>query len=133
MARGWLQGQRTDDGELDGHEDPEEMEEDLQWRPLFGTKKTPCARGENEGVPGGDGEGAHEEVLVCREVRGKIEVGREDLGEVGDASVGSVCRVVGHACGLPENRRGSGRRTRAEEKEIISTGRGRGSSDGQRR
>lgn len=60
------------------------MEEDLQRRPFTRAEETPSARRENEGVPSGHGKSADEEVLVGGEMRGQVEVGREDLREVGD-------------------------------------------------
>lgn len=78
----------TDNGELYRHEEPKEVEQELQWWPFLSLEEPPGSRGQNQGVPSGDGKRAHEEVLVCRQMRRKIEVGREDLREVGDAVVG---------------------------------------------
>lgn len=65
-------GGHTDDGELDGHVEAKDVEEDLEGGPFCGTEQPPCSGGENEGVPGSDSEGADEEVLVGRQVRRQV-------------------------------------------------------------
>lgn len=72
---------RTNDGELDGHEDAEEVIEHLEDGPLGGLHEAPGAGRENEGVPCGDGESADEKVLVGGEMGRKVERGREDVCE----------------------------------------------------
>lgn len=61
---------RTDYGELYWHEDAEEVEENLEGRPLMGAEETPCAGGEDKSVPGSNSEGADIEVFVGGEMRG---------------------------------------------------------------
>ena len=72
--------QRTNDDELNGHEEPQEVVDDLEDRPSLHPEKLPAPRTENKGVPCRDGQSAHEEILVCREMRGEVEVGREVAG-----------------------------------------------------
>ena len=72
----------TDDNEFNGHEEPEEVEDDLQHRPLGGLHEPPCARGEDEGVPCCDGERADEEVLVRAQMGRQVEGGREERRDI---------------------------------------------------
>jgi len=68
---------RTDYDELCRHKKPKEMEKNLETRPAWCFKETPCPRGENESVPCSDCKCADEEVLVCAEMGWKIERVRE--------------------------------------------------------
>lgn len=61
------------------------MEENLEGGPAWGSPETPGARGENEGVPCCDGEGADKEVLVCTEMGGEVEL----VGQLERRSSGS--------------------------------------------
>jgi len=47
--------------------------DDFKDGPFLGTEEFPGPRGKNEGVPSGDGQRAHEKILVSRQVRGKLE------------------------------------------------------------
>lgn len=49
------------------------MVDDFEHRPFLGTKEFPGPRGKNEGIPSGDGQRAHEKVLVGREVGRELE------------------------------------------------------------
>ena len=49
------------------------MVDDFEHGPFLGAQELPGPRGKNEGVPGGDGQRADEEVLVGRQVWGKLE------------------------------------------------------------
>ena len=104
---------RTDYCEAYRHKEPDEMIDDLEHGPFLGTKEFPGPRGENESVPGGDGQGTDEEVLVGRQVGRKLE------GVWKKACVGSVVRSaiemrkfwgrtddVGHDCEGDCNRKG---------------------------
>ena len=51
----------------------EEEKHGLEHRPSLRLEEFPAPRAQNEGIPCGDGEGAHKEVLVCREVRGESQ------------------------------------------------------------
>ena len=64
---------RTNDRELDGHEDADEVEERLERWPPLGAHELPGAWGEDEGIPSGDSHSADHEVLVRAEVRGQIQ------------------------------------------------------------
>lgn len=64
---------RTGHYEACGHEDPDKVVDDFEHRPLLGAEELPGPRGENEGVPSGDGQRAHKKVLVGREVRWELE------------------------------------------------------------
>jgi hypothetical protein len=64
---------RTDDGELDGHQESHDIKQDLKERPFRSFEEPPGAWGENESVPCCDGEGADKEVLVSREMGGEVE------------------------------------------------------------
>ena len=64
---------RTSYGEAYRHEEPDEVVDDLEHRPFLGAEKLPGPWGEHEGVPGGDGQGADEKVLVGRQVGRKLE------------------------------------------------------------
>lgn len=52
-----------DHRELDGHHKTENMECDFEKWPFLLLEETVCARRENEGVPGSDGQGADHQVL----------------------------------------------------------------------
>lgn len=74
-------GVLTDDCKLDRHVEPQDMEEDLQRRPLRGPEESPGPRGQHQGVPCGDGERADEEVLVGGQVGREVEgVGKDGAG-----------------------------------------------------
>ena len=60
------------------------MVDDLEHGPFLGAKELPGPRGENEGVPSGDGQRADEKVLVRR------QMGRELEGVWKKACVGSA-------------------------------------------
>jgi hypothetical protein len=47
--------------------------DNLEHRPFLGAKELPGPRGKNEGVPGGDGQRAHEKILVGGQVRWELE------------------------------------------------------------
>jgi len=64
---------RTDDGERNWHKNPDKVVDDFEHGPFLGAKELPGPRGENEGVPGGDGQRAHEEVLVGGQVWWELE------------------------------------------------------------
>ena len=64
---------RTGNSEDDRHKDSDKVVDDFKHWPFLGAKKFPGPWGENEGVPSGDGQGAHEEVLVCGQVGWKLE------------------------------------------------------------
>ena len=68
MGRG-----RTGYGEAYRHEDSDKVVDDFEYGPFLGTKELPGPRGKNEGVPSGDGQRAHKEVLVGRQVRRELE------------------------------------------------------------
>ena len=78
----WDKSTHTDDNEFNGHEEPEEVEDDLQHRPLGGLHEPPCARGEDEGVPCSDGERTDEEVLVRAQMGRQVEGGREERRDI---------------------------------------------------
>ena len=71
-----------DDDELDGHEVAEDLENDFEHRPFLCLHQAPGARGEDEGIPCGDGERTDEEILVCAQMGGQVEVGREESRDV---------------------------------------------------
>ena len=103
--RGGLRTKRTDDSEDDRHEDPDKVVDDFEHRPFLGAKEFPGPRGENEGVPSGDGQGADEEVLVGGQVGWKLEgVWKEACVGFGVSSGGEVRMFwgrtddVGHGC-----------------------------------
>ncbi len=86
-----------DDDELCGHPEAEEVEEGLEDGPAGHAEETPCARGQDERVPGGDGERADKEVLVRAQVRRQVElVGEIEGGHdtVSQSSLGSYIRRV---------------------------------------
>ncbi len=86
-----------DDDELCGHPEAEEVEEGLEDGPARHAEETPCARGQDERVPGGDGERADKEVLVRAQVRRQVElVGEIEGGHdaVSQSSLGSYIRRV---------------------------------------
>jgi len=72
-VRGRVRARRTGDSEDNGHEDPDKVVDDFEHGPFLGAKELPGPWGENEGVPSGDGQGAHEEVLVGGQVGWKLE------------------------------------------------------------
>ena len=49
------------------------MVDDFEDGPFLGAEEFPGPRGKNEGVPSGDGQRAHEKILVGRQVGGKLE------------------------------------------------------------
>ena len=69
---------RTGDGEANWHKESDEMVDDFERRPFLGAKKLPGPRGENEGVPSGDGQRAYEKILVSREVGRELERVRKE-------------------------------------------------------
>jgi hypothetical protein len=71
-ARG-ADGRHTDDGELCRHQKTKKEKDGLEHGPALRLEEFPTPRGQNQGVPCSDGEGAHKEVLVCGEVSGKAE------------------------------------------------------------
>lgn len=93
-------GIRTNDSELCGNVETQEVVDELEERPALLLHEAPCAGREDEDIPGSDGEGADKEVLLGREVRGEVEGGRErDRGAVAAAGVvacGGVARGVVH-------------------------------------
>lgn len=64
---------RTDYGEGNWHEDPDKVIDDFEQGPFLGAKELPGPWGENEGIPGGDGQRAYEKVLVGRQVGRELE------------------------------------------------------------
>ena len=106
---------RTDDGEDNWHEDSDKVVDDFEHGPFLGAKKLPGPWGENEGVPSGDGQGAHEEVLVGGQVGWELEgVWKEACVGFGVSSgadgrmFGGRTDNVGHDC--EGRRRWKGRR-----------------------
>jgi len=59
---------RTSNSKTDWHEDPNKVINDLEHGPFLCAQELPGPRGKNEGVPGGDGQRAHEEILVGRQM-----------------------------------------------------------------
>lgn len=49
------------------------MEQDFEGGPSWCAEQTPCPGRQDEGVPGRDGERAHEEVLVGAQMRRQVE------------------------------------------------------------
>jgi len=64
---------RTDHGEAYWHEDPDKVVDDLEHGPFLGAKEFPGPRGKNEGIPSGDGQRAHEKVLVGGQMGRELE------------------------------------------------------------
>jgi hypothetical protein len=60
-------------GKFDRHKQSNEVINNLKERPPLHTEEPPCARREDQGVPCRHGERAHEEILVCAQVGGKVE------------------------------------------------------------
>ena len=71
----WGEGRwgRTGHYEAYWHEDPDKVVDDFEHGPLLGAEELPGPRGENEGVPSGDGQRTHKKVFVGREVRRELE------------------------------------------------------------
>ena len=67
----------TDDNKLQGHKKAEKVKDDFEDRPTWRPPEAPCAGGQHKAIPGGDGEGADEEVFVGAEMGRKLEGGRE--------------------------------------------------------
>jgi len=67
-----------DDDELNGHQQTEEVKGDLHDGPFLALEELPCARRKDEGVPGSDGQGADEEILVGAEMGREVEVGGKE-------------------------------------------------------
>ena len=63
----------TDDDKLCRHEKAEEVEDELECRPLGCPHQPPTSRREDEGVPCSYGEGADEEIFVRAQVGGQVE------------------------------------------------------------
>ena len=72
----------TNDNKLDRHEEPQEVEDDLEERPLRSLHETPCSWGEDEGVPSSDSESADEEILVRTQVWRQVEGRREQCCDI---------------------------------------------------
>jgi hypothetical protein len=66
---------RTDDCELDGHQESQDIKQDLEERPFRSFEEPPGAWGENESVPGCNSESADEEILVSGEMGREIKRG----------------------------------------------------------
>ena len=49
------------------------MIDNFEDRPFLGTKEFPGPRGENEGIPSGDSQRAHEKILVGRQMGRELE------------------------------------------------------------
>jgi hypothetical protein len=73
----------TNESELDGHVEPQDMEEYLENWPFLGSEKPPSSWRQDKSVPGGDCERTDEEVLVRRQVWWQVEGRREERGGVG--------------------------------------------------
>ena len=71
----WGRGEAGQTGHYEAywHEDPDKVVDDFKHRPFLGAEELPGPRGENEGVPSGDGQRAHKKVLVGREVGRELE------------------------------------------------------------
>ena len=63
-----------DDDKLDGHQVSKDLENNLEHWPFFSLHQTPAPWRQDEGIPCSDCESANEEVLVSREMRGKVEI-----------------------------------------------------------
>jgi len=54
--------------ELNQHVKPEDMEKHLESRPTRFIREAPCARRENEGIPGNNSQSTDKEILVSAEM-----------------------------------------------------------------
>ena len=73
MDWGERRGRRTDYDEGYWHEESDKVVDDFEHRPFLGAEEFPSPRGQNKGVPGGDGQRAHEKVLVGGKVGREFE------------------------------------------------------------
>lgn len=64
----------TNDDELDRHEEPKEIEEDLEGWPALCLPETIRPREEDKGIPCCDGEGADQKVFVGAQMGGEVEL-----------------------------------------------------------
>ena len=89
---------RTGDGKTNRHKDPDKVVDDFERGPFLCAEELPGSRGKNESVPSGDGQRADEEVLVSREMRGKLERVRKEScvwrvgGESEEREIGGTYR-----------------------------------------
>jgi hypothetical protein len=72
-----LASSHTDDDKLKRHKEAEKVKDDFEDGPTRRLDEAPCPGGQDEEIPGGDGEGADKEVLVGAEMGRKLEGGRE--------------------------------------------------------
>jgi len=68
---------RTDNNELHRHQDSEEMKEDFESWPAIAFEQLIIPWRQNECVPCRYSESADHEVLVCTQMRRKVEIGRQ--------------------------------------------------------
>jgi len=64
---------------LDQHPNPDNMKKGLERRPTRFIKEAPCARRENESIPGSDSKSADKEILVSTEMWRQVQRGRQEL------------------------------------------------------